>query len=126
MLLQAFFAILPACLLYGSAVTTAQGTQKALLNGEMNAFINQLFKDFNSPGGAAVAVVRKDAHGAWNVETKGYGIATANGSKVTEHTLFPVGSTSKVRLFICLDTVFQHKMTDGLSCSFLLCSLLDC
>ena len=111
--LQTFIIILPAFLLYGYAVAFAQGTPRALLlNDETTAFINQLFKDFNSPGGAAVAVVRKDAHGAWSVETKGYGTATANGSKVTERTLFAVGSTSKVRLS-CLHIV-QHGMMNGL------------
>ena len=124
MYLQTFFTILPACLLYGYAVAFAQRT--LLLNDETNAFINQLFRDFNSPGGAAVAVVRKDAHGTWNVETKGYGTATANGSKVTEHTLFAVGSTSKVRLS-CLHIVQQRLIIDErFICSFLLCLLRDC
>lgn len=90
--------LLPIYLLYVSSVTSAQGTRKVLLNDETDAFIHQVLTDFNSPGGAAVAVVRMDDQGAWSVETKGYGIATANGSKVTENTLFPVGSNSKVRL----------------------------
>lgn len=88
--------LLPIYLLYVSSVTSAQGTRKVLLNDETDAFIHQVLTDFNSPGGAAVAVVRMDDQGAWSVETKGYGIATANGSKVTENTLFPVGSNSKL------------------------------
>ncbi|GLB40046.1 putative beta-lactamase [Lyophyllum shimeji] len=45
--------------------------------------------------GLGIAVVRGDGQGNWSVETKGYGIATANGSRVTENTLFPIGSNSK-------------------------------
>jgi len=93
--------LLPYYILYGSLLTSqqvyAQGTQKIVLNEETDAFINQVLVDFNSPGGVAVAVVRKDDEGAWSVETKGYGVATANGSRITENTLFAVGSTSKVR-----------------------------
>lgn len=74
----------------------AQGTQNSVLNAETDAFINQVLADWNSPGGAAVAVVRRDAQGGWNVETKGYGVATLNGSKVTENTRFAIGSNSKV------------------------------
>jgi CubicO group peptidase (beta-lactamase class C family) len=91
------FALCSLTLLYASSVSSAQGTQNALLNEETDAFINQVLKDFNSPGGAAVALVRRDDQGTWVVETKGYGIATANGSKVTENTLFAIGSNSKVR-----------------------------
>jgi CubicO group peptidase (beta-lactamase class C family) len=125
MLLQSLFTIFPLYLLYGSTVASAQGTHNALLNDEMNAFINQALRDFNSPGGAAVAVVRMDDNGVWNVETKGYGVATANGSKVTENTLFAVGSTSKVGLF-SLRTIVETRMTVVILCSFSLCSLQDC
>jgi CubicO group peptidase (beta-lactamase class C family) len=96
---RSFLPLLPAYLLYGSLVSTAQGAQKALLNDETDTFINQVLTDFNSPGGVGVAVVRMDDEGAWSIETKGYGMATANGSKITENTLFGVGSTSKVSLF---------------------------
>jgi len=98
---HALLALLPFYIIYGSLFTSpgayAQGTQKIVLSEETDAFINQVLVDFNSPGGVAVAVVRKDDKGAWSVETKGYGVATANGSRVTENTLFAVGSTSKVR-----------------------------
>ena len=91
--------------------TSAQTTLKPVLNENTDAFINQVLKDWNSPGGAAVAVVRKDDQGAWNIETKGYGIATANGSEVTENTLFSIGSNSKVTSFS-----FLLHTTDKLKC----------
>jgi hypothetical protein len=37
--------------------------------------------------------------GPWNVEIKGYRIAAANGTKVTENTRFGIGSNSKVRRY---------------------------
>ena len=68
-----------------------------VLNSNISAFINQLLTEYESPGGIGVAVVRQDVSGTWNVETQGYGVATlVNGSKVTENTLFPIGSNSKV------------------------------
>ncbi|RDB30019.1 hypothetical protein Hypma_013824 [Hypsizygus marmoreus] len=79
-----------------------QRTHANVLTNETDAFINRVLADWNSPGGIAVAVVRKDDQGAWNVETKGYGAATANGDKVTENTLFGIGSNSK--LFTILAT----------------------
>jgi CubicO group peptidase (beta-lactamase class C family) len=91
------FILCSLSLLYASSIASAQRTQNALLNEEADAFINQVLKDFNSPGGAAVALVRRDDQGTWVVEKKGYGAATANGNKATENTLFAIGSNSKVR-----------------------------
>ncbi|KAJ7111362.1 beta-lactamase/transpeptidase-like protein, partial [Mycena epipterygia] len=50
---------------------------------------------FNSPGGIGVAVVRKDKQ-RWRIETKGYGTAKVDGTKVTGDTLFAIGSNSKL------------------------------
>ncbi|RDB29884.1 Gigasin-6 [Hypsizygus marmoreus] len=87
-------------LLYGSVVSLqqvyAQGAPAKILTQETDAFINQVLADWKSPGGVAVAVVRRNEQGVWNVETKGYGNATANGTKVTENTLFAIGSNSKL------------------------------
>ncbi|KAG6819429.1 hypothetical protein H0H93_011956 [Arthromyces matolae] len=74
----------------------------AVLNSTTDAFINNLLSEWGTTGGLAVAFVQKDSQGNWNVETKGYGIATSNGSQVTEHTLFAIGSNSK--LFTSLAT----------------------
>jgi hypothetical protein len=114
---RSLFTLCSLYLLYVSSVASAQGTQNPLLNEETpllneetDAFIDQVLRDFNSPGGAAVAVVRRDDQGTWFVETKGYGIATANGSRVTENTLFAIGSNSKVR---CLSSLhgFESRLT---------------
>ncbi|KAJ7450791.1 beta-lactamase/transpeptidase-like protein [Mycena latifolia] len=68
-----------------------------ILNARIDAAINSILKDFNSPGGVAVAVVRKAHQGSsWTVETKGYGIAKMDGTKVTKDTLFSIGSNSKL------------------------------
>jgi CubicO group peptidase (beta-lactamase class C family) len=73
------------------------GNMDNVLTEETDMFISQVLSDWNSPGGVAVAVVRKDERGIWNVETKGYGKATLSGTKVTENTRFAIGSNSKVR-----------------------------
>lgn len=76
--------------------TQAGEFPSSILTAETDAFIHQVLVDWKSPGGASVAVVRKIPRGVWKVETKGYGIATYNRSKVTENTLFSIGSNSKV------------------------------
>jgi CubicO group peptidase (beta-lactamase class C family) len=73
------------------------GNMDNVLTEETDTFINRILAVWNSPGGVAVAVVRKDERGVWNVETKGYGKATLRGTKVTEDTRFAIGSNSKVR-----------------------------
>ena len=75
----------------------ALGVDGPVLNNNISAFIYQLLAEYESPGGIGVAVVSQDSSGTWNVETKGYGVATlADGSNVTENTLFAIGSNSKV------------------------------
>lgn len=88
------FFLLPLFLFYRLAIIRGV----AVLNNVTDAFIEKLLSEWGSPGGVAVAVVQRDDQGNWTVETKGYGVATANGSLVTDKTLFAVGSTSKVRL----------------------------
>ncbi|KAJ7914440.1 beta-lactamase/transpeptidase-like protein [Mycena leptocephala] len=67
-----------------------------LLNSRIDDAINSILKDFNSPGGVAVSVVQKTQDAGWKVETKGYGIAKVDGTKVTSDTLFGIGSNSKL------------------------------
>ncbi|GLB37131.1 putative beta-lactamase [Lyophyllum shimeji] len=81
---------------------SAQGTNTPLLDDDVEALVNKVLADFNSPTGIAIGVVRKDQQGAWNVETKGYGMAKLDGTKVTENTLFAIASNSK--LFTALAT----------------------
>jgi len=73
-----------------------QGSLKPILNETTEAFITKVLKDWDSPGGVGIAIVRKDKEGQWFVETKGYGVATAQGDRVDENTLFSIGSNSKV------------------------------
>ncbi|KAJ7070108.1 beta-lactamase/transpeptidase-like protein [Mycena amicta] len=77
------------------AQTPLQTPASAILNPRVEAAIHSILNEFNSPGGVAVAVVRRwDSE--WVVETKGYGFATADGAKITEDTLFAIGSNSKL------------------------------
>ncbi|KAJ7624933.1 beta-lactamase/transpeptidase-like protein [Roridomyces roridus] len=67
-----------------------------ILNAGLDAAIQEILAEFKSPGGAGVAVARKTAAGTWRLESKGYGNATGAGDKVDEHTLFSIGSNSKL------------------------------
>ncbi|KAJ6627613.1 beta-lactamase/transpeptidase-like protein [Mycena sp. CBHHK59/15] len=71
----------------------ADNTQ--ILNSNVDAFINGVLADWNSAAGAAVAVVHLDGQGGWLIETKGYGIAKGDGTKVGPDTIFSLGSNSK-------------------------------
>ncbi|KAJ6552222.1 beta-lactamase/transpeptidase-like protein [Mycena vulgaris] len=72
-----------------------------ILNPDIDGAIESILKSFKSPGGVGVAVVRKDDQGSgWRVETKGYGIAKVDGTKVTPDTLFAIGSNSKASLLL--------------------------
>ncbi|KAJ6462270.1 beta-lactamase/transpeptidase-like protein [Mycena vitilis] len=68
----------------------------AILSPNIDAFIANTLAEWNSPGGISVAIVRMDGNGGWLVETKGYGNATVNGTKVTPDTIFAIGSNSKL------------------------------
>ncbi|KAJ7639711.1 beta-lactamase/transpeptidase-like protein [Mycena polygramma] len=102
---------LPLCaLLLGTvpfAASTFQSQQPFTVSGDsargkilhkkLDAAIDAILKDFNSPGGVGVAVVQKNPDsGGWTVETKGYGFAKVDGTKVTSDTMFAIGSNSKL------------------------------
>ncbi|KAJ7154569.1 beta-lactamase/transpeptidase-like protein [Mycena filopes] len=92
-------AILTACTSsYGS--TPPFGTP--MLTPEVDAAINSILASWNTPAGVAVAVVRTDGNGTWQTETKGYGVAKADGTKISPDTIFSLGSNSK--LFDILST----------------------
>ncbi|KAF7431198.1 hypothetical protein PC9H_006919 [Pleurotus ostreatus] len=99
-------ATLYSCFIFASPLVTVLAQSpppgSPVLTPEIDAFINGLLSDWNSPGGLSVAVVRKADNGTWNVETKGYGLAKADGTNVSERTLFSIGSNSK--LFTALAT----------------------
>ncbi|KAJ8081130.1 hypothetical protein PM082_017972 [Marasmius tenuissimus] len=68
-----------------------------VLTPEVDQFIEGILSRWGSPGGVSVAVVRLNANGEWNVETKGYGTARLDdNSNVTDETLFSIGSNSKL------------------------------
>lgn len=95
MRLQSLVNLVPAYLLY-SSVVLAQN-QNLILDEETDAFINNLLADWKSPGGAAVAFVKRNEQGEWiDIETKGYGQANPDGRRITEDTTFNIGSNSKV------------------------------
>ncbi|KAJ7575150.1 beta-lactamase/transpeptidase-like protein [Mycena floridula] len=67
-----------------------------ILNTDIDKFIQDVLAEWNSPGGISVAVVKKADDGTWLTETKGYGVAQRDGSKVTPETIFAIGSNSKL------------------------------
>ncbi|KAJ7153556.1 beta-lactamase/transpeptidase-like protein [Mycena crocata] len=86
-----FFLHLQPPLFFAAAINS--GT---ILNSDIDAFITNTLSEWNSPAGVAVAVVRQNGQGGWIVETKGYGNAKADGTKVTADSLFAIGSESKL------------------------------
>ncbi|KAJ7136758.1 beta-lactamase/transpeptidase-like protein [Mycena epipterygia] len=71
-------------------------TSAPILNARLDDAIWDILKEFKTPGGLAVAVVRKTAEGTWQLEIKGYGNASLAGDKITGNTLFTIGSNSKL------------------------------
>ncbi|KAK7055396.1 beta-lactamase domain-containing protein [Favolaschia claudopus] len=67
-----------------------------VLSSDIDTFVADTLAGWNSQAGVAIAVVRQDGQGGWSVETKGYGNARADGTKVTPDTLFSIGSESKL------------------------------
>ncbi|KAJ7284592.1 beta-lactamase/transpeptidase-like protein [Mycena rebaudengoi] len=71
--------------------------EASVLTPHIDAAIADILQAFQVPGGVGVAVVHKDAHGSWVLESKGYGNASSDGlKKVTADTLFAMGSNSKL------------------------------
>ncbi|KAK0458282.1 beta-lactamase/transpeptidase-like protein [Desarmillaria tabescens] len=96
-----FFLALTPAVICGLPRTPKQASfqvqaENRLLSPDIDDLIEAVLADWKSPGGLGVAVVKGDDEGGWQVETKGYGYATLNGSKVSEDTLFCIGSNSKL------------------------------
>ncbi len=68
----------------------------AILTTQVDEYINKVLGDWGTNGGVAVDVVRLDSQGNAKIETKGYGKDRIDGTKVTENTIFGIGSNSKV------------------------------
>ncbi|KAG5643819.1 hypothetical protein DXG03_009596 [Asterophora parasitica] len=126
MRLWALTALVPFFIRYGGVSVSAQGlTSPQVLTAETDKFINDLLAEWNSPAGLSVAVVRKDEQGQWNVETKGYGVATlANKTQVTEKTLFAIGSNSKLLTAIATGLLVTNQTLPNVSWTSKLASLM--
>ncbi|RDB17702.1 hypothetical protein Hypma_001016 [Hypsizygus marmoreus] len=102
MQLQSLLNLVPYYLLFGTLlglpqISAQENRVKNILDGETEAFVNKILTEWKSPGGVAIAFVKKNSQGEWvNIETKGYGRATASGKNVTENTMFNIGSNSKL------------------------------
>ncbi|KAJ6569200.1 hypothetical protein B0H19DRAFT_1134831 [Mycena capillaripes] len=81
-----------------------------ILNSDVDAAIESVLKNFNSPGVVGVAVARKYRDGShWEVETKGYGIAKADGTKATNETLFAIGCNSKLFDILATELLISNE-----------------
>ncbi|RDB19643.1 hypothetical protein Hypma_013343 [Hypsizygus marmoreus] len=96
--LQSLLNLVPFYLFFGCLVGLPQAlSQTPILDDETEKFVNKILTEWKSPGGVAIAFVKKNERGEWvNVETKGYGRATASGKPVTENTTFNIASNSKL------------------------------
>ncbi|KAJ7912362.1 beta-lactamase/transpeptidase-like protein [Mycena leptocephala] len=77
-------------------IHAAAADNSTILSPTIDTFINNLLAEWKTPGGVGVSVVRMNAEGGWLVETKGYGVAKADGTSVTPDTIFSLGSNSKL------------------------------
>jgi CubicO group peptidase (beta-lactamase class C family) len=81
----------------GIHASAVDSTSSQILTPEIDTAISKILSNWNTPGGAAVAVVRMVGNGDWLTETKGYGTASIDGTKVEADTIFSIGSNSKAR-----------------------------
>ncbi|KAL0946348.1 hypothetical protein HGRIS_012583 [Hohenbuehelia grisea] len=84
-------------------------SETQILTPELDDYINRVLSDWNSPAGAGVAVVRLKDDGKWQVETKGYGNARTDGTKVTKDTLFAIGSNSKLFTTLAVGQLISNE-----------------
>jgi CubicO group peptidase (beta-lactamase class C family) len=89
-----FLSLTIGLLYFGIHAVAADNS--TILSPTIDTFINNLLAEWKTPGGVGVAVVRMNTEGSWLVETKGYGVAKADGTSVTPDTIFSLGSNSKV------------------------------
>ncbi|ESK85501.1 beta-lactamase class penicillin binding protein [Moniliophthora roreri MCA 2997] len=83
--------LLPSVLAQNSTSTSP------ILSPKIDIFIQDLMKEWGTPGGVSVAVVRLGSSEEWQVETKGYGVAKLqDGTNFTADTLLSMCSNSKL------------------------------
>ncbi|KAK7050046.1 hypothetical protein VNI00_005478 [Paramarasmius palmivorus] len=87
-----------------------QYTSAAILDSDMDTFIEGVISSWNSSGGAGVAVVKQREDESWQVETKGYGIAkVAEGKSLDADSLFYIASNSKLFATIATGLLISNE-----------------
>lgn len=89
---------------------SAPHISRSLITPEIDTFVNSLLAEWNSSG-LAVAVVRRDPSSTdgWLREFGSYGIAKADGSRVTPDTMFGIASNSKLFLSLSVGLLINNK-----------------
>ncbi|THU84499.1 beta-lactamase/transpeptidase-like protein [Dendrothele bispora CBS 962.96] len=67
-----------------------------ILTPKIDAFIEGILRSWNSAAGISVAIVRQREDGKWKTETKGYGFARVDGTRMSEDSLVCIASNSKL------------------------------
>ncbi|BEJ10597.1 hypothetical protein CspHIS471_0100190 [Cutaneotrichosporon sp. HIS471] len=89
----------------------------ALISADTRAYFDTFLKRWDIPGLSLVAIAgpqftKKTSADGWVTEYYNYGVANAAGDKVTEDTLFPIASNTKLFTAISVGTVLaQHNLT---------------
>ncbi|KAI3621302.1 beta-lactamase class penicillin binding protein [Moniliophthora roreri] len=96
-LMRTLFSLAASSFLLSSVVAQNSTSTSPILSSQVDTFIQDLLKEWGTPGGVSVAVVRLGSSGSWEVETKGYGVAKLqDGSNFTADTVLSIGSNSKL------------------------------
>ncbi|EEB99911.1 hypothetical protein MPER_00282, partial [Moniliophthora perniciosa FA553] len=94
--MRMLFSLSASLFLLSSVVAQNSTSTSPVLSSEVDTFIQDLLKEWGTPGGVSVAVVRLGSSGSWEVETKGYGVARVqDGLNFTADTVLSIGSNSK-------------------------------
>jgi CubicO group peptidase (beta-lactamase class C family) len=111
------FSFTLAAICAGSFLSTfvvAQNSASEILTPQTDAFIQGLLREWGTPGGVSVAIVRMGSSGTWQVETKGYGVAKLDGTNFTADTRLSIGSNSKVSVNRRTLLAFVHCLHSSL------------
>jgi len=90
--------------------STESQTTNIFITSEIDNFVNDLLKEYDSPG-LSVAVVRKNASSpnGWLAEFGSYGVARGDGSLVTPDSLFAIASNSKLFLSLSVGLLISNE-----------------
>jgi CubicO group peptidase (beta-lactamase class C family) len=101
---QAFFE--------GDSLARLDTTKYQLITREIDSWISNLLKEWNTPAGLSVAVVKQNDDEEWIIETKGYGRAKEDGTTVDENTMFCIASNSKVCSVLCQQAAIERRFLE--------------